>query len=90
MISSLPPWPPTRRAKIPAENIVIDHIEKPSPKPLHGYGLAGRIKQTSSDPLQLDDDTLYPVLLKLEPLGQAARSALTANPTRSSRQQEFQ
>jgi transcriptional regulator len=34
--------------------------------PLHGYGLARRIEQTSGDLLQLNYGTLYPALLKLE------------------------
>jgi PadR family transcriptional regulator, regulatory protein PadR len=37
--------------------------------PLHGYGLARRIEQTSGDLLQLNYGTLYPALLKLEPEG---------------------
>ena len=31
--------------------------------PLHGYGLARRIEQTSGDLLQLNYGTLYPALL---------------------------
>src|SRR5215469_10989077 len=34
--------------------------------PLHGYGLARRIEQTSGAALQLNYGTLYPALLKLE------------------------
>ena len=37
--------------------------------PLHGYGLARRIEQTSGDLLQLNDRTLYPALLKPEQAG---------------------
>jgi transcriptional regulator len=37
--------------------------------PLHGYGLARRIEQTSGDQLQLNYGTLYPALLKLEQEG---------------------
>ncbi len=37
--------------------------------PLHGYGLARRIEQTSGDLLQLNYGTLYPSLLKLEQEG---------------------
>jgi len=37
--------------------------------PLHGYGLARRIEQTSGDRLQLNYGTLYPALLKLEQEG---------------------
>jgi PadR family transcriptional regulator PadR len=37
--------------------------------PLHGYGLARRIKQTSGDLLHLNYGTLYPALLKLEQEG---------------------
>src|SRR6202035_2003424 len=34
--------------------------------PLHGYGIARRIEQISSDLLSVNQGTLYPVLLRLE------------------------
>lgn len=34
--------------------------------PLHGYGVARRIEETSADRLKLNYGTLYPALLKLE------------------------
>lgn len=37
--------------------------------PLHGYGIARRIEQTSGDLLSVNYGTLYPVLLKLEQEG---------------------
>lgn len=37
--------------------------------PLHGYGIARRIEQTSGDRLCLNYGTLYPSLLKLEQEG---------------------
>src|SRR5438309_1811941 len=37
--------------------------------PLHGYGIARRIEQTSGDKLVLNYGTLYPALLKLEQEG---------------------
>ncbi len=37
--------------------------------PLHGYGIARRIEQTSGDALILNYGTLYPSLLKLEQEG---------------------
>jgi len=37
--------------------------------PLHGYGIARRIEQTSGDRLTLNYGTLYPALLKLEQEG---------------------
>jgi PadR family transcriptional regulator PadR len=37
--------------------------------PLHGYGLARRIEQTSGNLLSLNYGTLYPALLKLEQEG---------------------
>src|SRR5438874_9979230 len=44
--------------------------------PLHGYGIARRIEQTSGDLLSLNYGTLYPALLKLEQEGsiESARS----------------
>jgi PadR family transcriptional regulator PadR len=37
--------------------------------PLHGYGIARRIEQTSGNRLSLNYGTLYPALLKLEQEG---------------------
>src|ERR687894_723818 len=37
--------------------------------PLHGYGIARRIEQTSGDMLSINYGTLYPALLKLEQEG---------------------
>jgi PadR family transcriptional regulator PadR len=37
--------------------------------PLHGYGIARRIEQTSGDQLTLNYGTLYPALLRLEQEG---------------------
>ena len=37
--------------------------------PLHGYGIARRIEQTSGDRLQVNYGTIYPALLKLEQEG---------------------
>ena len=40
--------------------------------PLHGYGIARRIEQTSAHHLALNYGTLYPALLKLEQEGYIA------------------
>jgi transcriptional regulator len=37
--------------------------------PLHGYGVARRIEQTSGNLLQLNQGTIYPALLQLEQMG---------------------
>jgi transcriptional regulator len=37
--------------------------------PLHGYGIARRIEQTSGDLLEVNYGTIYPALLKLEQEG---------------------
>jgi len=37
--------------------------------PLHGYGIARRIEQTSGHQLLLNHGTVYPALLRLEQLG---------------------
>ena len=34
--------------------------------PLHGYGIAQRLQQTSQDALRLNQGTLYPALIRLE------------------------
>src|SRR6195256_5578059 len=40
--------------------------------PMHGYGIARRIEQTSGDLLSVNYGTLYPALLKLEQEGYVA------------------
>lgn len=40
--------------------------------PLHGYGIARRIEQTSCDRLMVNYGTIYPALLKLEQEGAIA------------------
>ena len=40
--------------------------------PLHGYGIARRIEQTSGELLSVNYGTLYPALLKLEQEGYVA------------------
>ena len=42
--------------------------------PLHGYGIARRIEQTSGDRLLVNYGTLYPALLKLEQEGYISSS----------------
>jgi transcriptional regulator len=42
--------------------------------PLHGYGIARRIEQTSGNLLSINYGTLYPALLKLEQEGYIAAS----------------
>src|SRR4026209_617807 len=37
--------------------------------PLHGYRIARRIEQITGDQLALNQGTLYPALLKLQPMG---------------------
>jgi transcriptional regulator len=50
--------------------MVLKTIE--SMGPLHGYGVARRIEQTSGNLLSLNYGTLYPALLKLEQEGSIA------------------
>ena len=40
--------------------------------PIHGYGVARRIEQTSGDQLSVNYGTLYPALIKLEQEGYIA------------------
>ena len=44
--------------------IILKTLE--SMGPLHGYSIARRIEQVSSDTLSLNQGTLYPALLRLE------------------------
>jgi PadR family transcriptional regulator, regulatory protein PadR len=51
---------------------------------MHGYGIAQRIRQVSSEMLQLNQGTLYPALLRLEQRGWiTAKWATTANNRRA-------
>jgi PadR family transcriptional regulator PadR len=50
--------------------------------PMHGYGLARRIEQTSGDQLVLNYGTLYPMLLKLEQEGAIASAWGTSDNNR--------
>jgi transcriptional regulator len=48
--------------------------------PMHGFGIAQRIRQVSDDLLQLNQGTLYPALLRLEQRGRiAAKWGVSAN-----------
>jgi transcriptional regulator len=47
--------------------MVLKTLERSGP--LHGYGIARRIEQTSKDLLSVNYGTLYPALLKLEQEG---------------------
>jgi PadR family transcriptional regulator PadR len=53
--------------------------------PLHGYGIARRIEQTSGDLLALNYGTLYPALLKLEQEGSIASEWGTSDNNRKAK-----
>jgi len=53
--------------------------------PLHGYGIARRIEQISGDLLDLNQGTLYPLLLKLEQQGAIASDWGTSENNRRAR-----
>ena len=53
--------------------------------PLHGYGIARRIEQTSGDRLSLNYGTLYPSLLKLEQEGWIASEWGTSDNNRKAK-----
>jgi PadR family transcriptional regulator PadR len=53
--------------------------------PLHGYGIARRIEQISGDLLNVNQGTLYPVLLKLEQEGAIASEWGTSDNNRRAR-----
>jgi PadR family transcriptional regulator, regulatory protein PadR len=53
--------------------------------PLHGFGLARRIEQTSGDRLSLNPGTLYPTLLKLEQEGYVTSAWGTSENNRRAR-----
>jgi len=53
--------------------------------PLHGYGIARRIEQTSGDLLFVNYGTLYPALLKLEQEGHIASEWGTSDNNRKAK-----
>jgi PadR family transcriptional regulator, regulatory protein PadR len=53
--------------------------------PLHGYGMARRIEQTSGDLLSVNYGTLYPALLKLEQEGYISSEWGTSDNNRKAR-----
>jgi transcriptional regulator len=53
--------------------------------PLHGYGLARRIEQTSGNLLSVNYGTLYPALLKLEQEGYIASTWGTSENNRKAK-----
>jgi PadR family transcriptional regulator PadR len=53
--------------------------------PLHGYGIARRIEQTSGDLLSVNYGTLYPALLKLEQEGHIASEWGTSDNNRKAK-----
>jgi transcriptional regulator len=53
--------------------------------PLHGFGIARRIEQTSAHRLTLNPGTLYPVLLKLEQEGYITSAWGTSDNNRRAR-----
>ena len=53
--------------------------------PLHGYGIARRIEQTSGDLLAVNYGTLYPALLKLEQEGYISSAWNTSDNNRKAK-----
>jgi PadR family transcriptional regulator len=53
--------------------------------PLHGYGIARRIEQTSANHLSVNYGTIYPALLKLEQEGCIAAEWGTSNNNRKAK-----
>src|ERR1700735_2323022 len=53
--------------------------------PIHGYGIARRIEQTSGNVLALNYGTLYPMLLKLEQEGAIASEWGTSDNNRKAK-----
>jgi transcriptional regulator len=53
--------------------------------PLHGFGIARRLRQVSEDVLQLNQGTLYPALLRLEQRGWISSKWATTEHNRRAR-----
>ena len=61
--------PPSKTEVLPGtlDLLVLKTLD--SMGPMHGFGIAVRIRQVSEDLLQLNQGTLYPALLRLEQRG---------------------
>lgn len=53
--------------------------------PMHGFGIARRLRQISEDVLQLNQGTLYPALLRLEQRGWISSKWATTEHNRRAR-----
>src|SRR5437899_8975203 len=72
--------PPSKTEVLPGtlDLLVLKTLD--SMGPMHGFGIAQRIRQVSEDLLQLNQGTLYPALLRLEQRGRiAAKWGVSAN-----------
>jgi PadR family transcriptional regulator PadR len=54
-----------KNAGLPPGTLVMLILRVLRPAPLHGYAIASRIRQLSSDQLSVEEGSLYPALQKL-------------------------
>ena len=56
---------PTTRTEIPPGTLYMLILKTLARAPMHGYGIAQHIQQTSEDVLQVEEGSLYPALQRM-------------------------
>ena len=62
------------RSDLPQGTLDLLILKVLAPEPLHGYAIAQRLQQVSSDVVQVQQGTLYPALHRLEQRGYLSAS----------------
>ena len=74
--------PPTNSAQTALDLLVLTVLSRRGP--LHGYGVAGAIEETSAEALRIEEGSLYPALHRMEEAGWiSAEWAVTENKRRA-------
>ena len=61
--------PPPSKSDLPQGTLDLLILKVVSAGPLHGYGIAQRLRQVSADVVRIQQGTLYPALHRLENRG---------------------
>lgn len=75
-----------RDTGLPPGTLVMLILRVLAPEPLHGYGIAQRIRQLSADQLSVEEGSLYPALQKVLLKGWAKASWTTSRTGREVRE----
>src|SRR5574340_1073085 len=77
------------RPEIPPGTLILLVLKVLSRGPLHGYGIAKRIKEMSDDVLQAEEGSLYPALQRMLRNGWVTAEWVQAGPKRRARVYEL-